>query len=84
MTINFLSLEVLGSNADATSTMVLGPHWRVICRGEPAPECLHRHVLILRKREVVGRDSVVVAANYVLTRRLAVGGVEERRIKLQY
>ena len=38
MTINFLSLEVLGSNADAASTMVLGPHWRVICRGEPAAE----------------------------------------------
>ena len=84
MTINFLSLEVLGSNADAASTMVLGPHWRVICRGEPAAECLHRHVLVLRKREVVGRDSVVVAADYVLTRRLAVGGVEEGRIKLQY
>ena len=83
MAVSFLSLEVLGSNPDATSAMILCPRWRMVCRGEPASECLHRHVLILRKREVVSRNGVVIATDDVLTRCLGVGCIEERWIKLQ-
>ena len=68
---------------DADTSTTVWTNWWIISRSTTASKCLHRHVFVFRERKIVSSNSIIVAANDILTRCLAISCVEERRVQLK-